>query len=185
METKSHKLVTPLGKSYWGQDGAYQNLYDSLWEQLVPASGYATTIHGEMMRSISRLFYEFCNNGNCNALDFKMETCHNCGGWGYEEKYNDDEEQETEDCSYCDGSGECEDEVFITEYYQEMVDFLLEFMLEKEPIKNLEKFLLKNYQSKYSFNNEQMDIYNKVVDAVMYQVLNTNNKPNPYYKKED
>jgi hypothetical protein len=114
-----------------------------------------------------------------------METCHNCGGWGYEEKYNDDEEQETEDCSSCDGSGECEDEVFITEYYQEMVDFLLEFMLEKEPIKNLEKFLLKNYESRYSFNDEQMDIYNKVVDAVMYQVLTTNNNPNPYFKKED
>jgi hypothetical protein len=185
METKSQKLVTPLGNSYWGHNGAYQNLYDSLWEQLIPSSGYATTIHGEMIRGISRLFYEFCNNGNCNALDRRMETCHSCGGWGYEEKYNDDEEQETEDCSSCDGSGECEDEVFITEYYQEMVDFLLEFMLEKEPIKNLEKFLLKNYESRYSFNDEQMDIYNKVVDAVMYQVLTTNNNPNPYFKKED
>jgi hypothetical protein len=30
-----------------------------------------------------------------------------------------------------------------------------------------------------------MDIYNKVGDAVMYQVLTTNNNPNPYFKKED
>jgi hypothetical protein len=185
METKSQKLVTPLGNSYWGHNGAYQNLYDSLWEQLIPSSGYATTIHGEMIRSISRLFYEFCNNGNCNALDRRMETCHSCGGWGYEEKYNDDEEQETEDCSSCDGSGECEDEVFITEYYQEMVDFLLEFMLEKEPIKNLEKYLTDSSVHKCTFNDNEMDIYNKVVDAVMYQVLTTNNNPNPYFKKED
>jgi hypothetical protein len=185
METKTQKLVTPLGKSYWGHDGAYQNLYDSLWEQLVPASGYATTIHGEMLRSISRLFYDFCNNGNCNALDFRMETCHNCGGWGYEENYNDDEEQESEDCSYCSGSGECQDEVFITEYYEEMIDFLEEFMLDKQPIRNLKKWMLDEFTYKYSFNEQQMDIYNKVVDAVMYQVLTTNNNPNPYYKKED
>ena len=167
METKSHKLVTPLGKSYWGQDGAYQNLYDSLWEQLVPASGYATTIHGEMMRSISRLFYDYCNNGNGNALDRRMETCHSCGGWGYEEKYNDDEEQETEDCCYCDGRGEVEDEVFITEYYQEMVDFLYEAMYEKEPIRNLQKYLTDSSVHKCTFDEKEMDIYNQVVDAVM------------------
>jgi hypothetical protein len=185
METKTHKLVTPLGKSYWGNNGAYQNLYDSLWEQLIPSSGYATTIHGEMMRSISRLFYDYCNNGNGNALDRRMETCHSCGGWGYEEKYNDEEEQETEDCSSCDGRGECEDEVFITLYYQEMVDFLLEFMLEKEPIRNLEKYLNDSSVHRCTFNDMEMDIYNKVVDAVMYQVSTTNNNPNPYFKKED
>jgi hypothetical protein len=185
METKSHKLVTPLGKSYWYENGAYQNLYDSLWEQLVPASGYAPTIHGEMMRSISRLFYDYCNNGNGNALDRRMETCHHCGGWGYEEKYNDDEEQETEDCSYCDGRGEVEDEVFITEYYQEMVDFLYEAMYEKEPIRNLQKYLTDSSVHKCTFNEKEMDIYNQVVDAVMYQILNTENNPNPYYKKED
>jgi len=178
-------LETPLGKSYWANNGAYQDKYDSLWQSLVPASGYAPTIHGEMLRSISRLFYDFCNNGNCNALDFRMETCHNCGGWGYEERYNDEEEQETEDCHYCDGNGECEGEVYLTEYYEEMVDFLYECMYRKEPIRNLQKFLLDNYQSRYSFSDEQMDIYNKVVDAVMYQILTTNNNPNPYYKKED
>mgnify|MGYP000556944428 CR=1 FL=1 len=185
METKTQKLVTPLGKSYWGHDGAYQNLYDSLWEQLVPASGYAPTIHGEMMRSISRLFYDYCNNGNGNALDRRMETCHSCGGWGYEEKYNDDEEQETEDCCYCDGRGEVEDEVFITEYYQEMVDFLYEAMYEKEPIRNLQKYLTDSSVHKCTFDEKEMDIYNQVVDAVMYQILNTENNPNPYYKKED
>ena len=188
METKSHKLVTPLGKSYWGQDGAYQNLYDSLWEQLVPASGYATTIHGEMLRSISRLFYDFCNNGNCNVLDLKMDTCHNCDGCGYQEVFyseDEDAEPETEDCYVCDGAGEVQDEVYITEYYEEMVDFLQEFMNEKQSIFNLKKFLIDEYSIRYSFSDKQMDIYNKVVDAVMYQVLNTNDKPNPYFKSEE
>lgn len=185
METKTQKLETPLGKSYWGHDGAYQNLYDNLYDKLVPASGYAPTIHGEMLRSISRLFYDFCNNGNCNVLDLKMDTCHNCGGWGYEEKYNDEEEeQEIEDCSYCGSSGEVQDEVYITKYYEEMVDFLQEFMNEKESIFNLKKFLIDEYSIRYSFSDEQMDIYNKVVDDVMYQILNTKDNPNPYFKKD-
>jgi hypothetical protein len=34
------------------------------------------------------------------------------------------------------------------------------------------------------FDDKEMDVYNKVVDAVMYQVLNTNDKPNPYFKKD-
>jgi hypothetical protein len=190
METKSQKLETPLGKSYWGENGAYQSSYDSFWDKLVPSSGYAPTIHGEMIRSASRLFYEYCNNGNGNALDRRMETCHNCEGCGYEEFYDGDEEDgeeecRTEDCSSCDGRGECEEEVFITEYYQEMVDFLLEFMVEKEPIRKLEKYLNDSSVHRCTFNDKEMDVYNKVVDAVMYQVLTTNNNPNPYYKKED
>jgi hypothetical protein len=58
-------------------------------------------------------------------------------------------------------------------------------MLDKQPIRNLKKWMLDEFTYKYSFNEQQMDIYNKVVDAVMYQILNTENNPNPYYKKED
>jgi hypothetical protein len=38
--------------------------------------------------------------------------------------------------------------------------------------------------SKYKFDDKEMDVYNKVVDAVIYQVLNTNDKPNPYFKQD-
>jgi hypothetical protein len=185
-KTKTQKLVTPLGKSYWGNDGAYQNTYDMLYDKLVPASGYAPTIHGEMIRSISRLFYDFCNNGNCNAVDVRMEECHQCGGWGYEESYNEDEEQEIEDCHWCDGSGKDEGEKFVTEYYQEMLDFLSEFITDKKCVDNLKDFMLKGAgYGKYKFDAQEMDFYNKVVDSVMYQVLTTNNKQNPYFKNEE
>ena len=47
METMQKK-ETPLGQSYWWHNGVYQSNYDSLYDQLVPAQGYAPTIHGEM-----------------------------------------------------------------------------------------------------------------------------------------
>ena len=185
METKTQKLETPLGNSYWALNGAYQKEYDVLWDKLVPSAGYGETIHGEMIRCVSRLFYDYCNNGNCNAVDTKMEECHQCGGWGYEESYNDDEEQETEDCHWCDGSGEDEGERFVTEYYQEMLDFLNEFLTDAKCVGKLEDFMLKGAgYAKYKFDEAEMDVYNKVVDAVMYQVLTTENKPNPYFKQD-
>jgi hypothetical protein len=182
METMTKKEETPLGKSYWASNGVYQIDFDRLYEQLVPTSGDAPTIHGELIRSISRLFYEYCNNGNCNALDREKETCHQCGGWGFEESYNDDEEQESEDCHWCDGSGERKGDVFVTQYYRAMLDFLDEFLTEKIFVGKLEDFLIKGKAfSKYTFDEQEMDVYNKVVDAVMYQVLTTENKPNPFY----
>lgn len=58
---------TPAGKSYWNHEGAYEKQYNALYEALVPASGSATTLNGELIRAVSRLGYEYCNNGNCNA----------------------------------------------------------------------------------------------------------------------
>jgi len=191
METKTQKLETPLGNSYWALNGAYQKEYDVNYDKLVPASAEAETIHGEMIRSVSRLFYDYCNNGNCNAVDIKMEECHQCGGCGYEEFYDGDDEEgdeecRTEDCHWCDGSGEDEGEKFVTEYYQEMLDFLDEFLTDKKCVSKLEDFMLNGAgYAKYKFDEQEMDVYNKVVDAVMYQVLTTENKPNPYFKNEE
>lgn len=175
---------TPLGRSYWHETGFYQGGYDLLYAQLVPDSGNAPTIHGEMIRCVGRLFYDFCNNGNCNAVDVKMEECHQCGGSGYEEVYNEDEDQwENEDCHWCDGSGEDEGETFVTDYYQEMLDFLYEFLKDNKCVGKLEDFMLKGAgYGKYKFDDKEMDIYNHVVDCVVYQCLNTQNNPNPYHK---
>ena len=101
--TTIEKKETPLGKSYWANNGAYQVDRERLYDKLVPASGEAETIHGEMIRSVSRLFYDYCNNGNCNAVDIKMEECHQCGGCGYEEFYDgDDEEGDEEEPEFID-----------------------------------------------------------------------------------
>lgn len=95
------KRTTESGKSYWNENGAYQEEYDKLYKELVPSRGEADSIHGEMIRAVSRLFYDFCNNGNCNVRDFEQDTCDECGGSGYEE--------EESTCWTCDGSGEVDE----------------------------------------------------------------------------
>jgi hypothetical protein len=184
METNPQKLETPIGNSYWSETGAYQKEYDSLWKELVPSKGDAYTIHGELIRCVSRLYYDYCNNGNGNVLDLKMQTCHNCEGCGYEEVYNshaEDEEPEMEDCYACDGTGEVQDEVYITEYYKQMIDFLSNYMLDRTPIANLQDYLLNSKHGRCKFDDKEYDIYNKLTDAVIYQIITTENKQNPLY----
>ena len=63
------KKETLKGKSYWDGSGAYQKEFEKLEEELIPASGPADTVHGKMLRAISRLYYDFCNNGNGNVFE--------------------------------------------------------------------------------------------------------------------
>ena len=60
------------------------------------------------------------------------------------------------------------------------------FLTEKIFVGKLEDFLIKGKAfSKYTFDEQEMDVYNKVVDAVIYQILTTENKPNPYFKTDE
>lgn len=65
--------LTEDGKSYWERNGAYQKEYDDLFNRLVPATGNAETIAGEMIRGVSRLYYDYFNNGNCNVADVQYD----------------------------------------------------------------------------------------------------------------
>jgi len=172
------KLVTDLGKSYWNENGAYQKEYNELYTQLVPDSGEANTIHGEMIRCVSRLLYDYCNNGNCNVLDGGRtytiyESCSQCCGSGYND--DDDEDQ----CSYCYGDGEIEvekeEDLYITDYYLKMFNFLEKNMVNPKYLIDLKKFLLNSYSS-LIYGPEEMKRYNELIDEVIYQVLTTENK---------
>lgn len=52
---------------YWNTKGKYQKEYGDLWRSLVPGSGRADTEHGEVLRSISRIYHDLYNNGFDNA----------------------------------------------------------------------------------------------------------------------
>ncbi len=54
------------GQAYWNKKGRYQKQYDELYKKLVPAEGEAPTEHGEVLRSISRIYYDYYNNGFAN-----------------------------------------------------------------------------------------------------------------------
>jgi hypothetical protein len=178
------KRTTPTGQSYWNNNGAYQEENDRLWEELVPASGSCDTIHGELIRATSRLFYEFCNNGNGNAIEVEMGRCSQCGGDGEEFSHVDDEEEDVyEDCSWCDGSGEEEGDAIITPFYGSFLD-LIEKNVPHAPVQEVRDFMedpSKGY-SNYKFDDYEMGIYNALTDAVIHHILTTENSG---YKGED
>jgi len=184
------KRNTPAGNTYWDDNGAYQKEHDKLFDQLVPAQGDAETVHGELVRVSGRLYYEYCNNGNCNAVECDWEEeewgCYNCNGTG-EVDYG---EEDLEECNDCYGSGvECEEvegEKYIDSYYQSMLEFIVEHVPGSYTVvEKLETFMLHGPgYAHYQFSNEEYKYYNDVVDTIMHFVLNSENKPNPEYKPE-
>jgi hypothetical protein len=51
---------------YWDNEGKYQGQYDRAWKQLIPASGEAKDGLPEALRAISRIGYDYYNNGFAN-----------------------------------------------------------------------------------------------------------------------
>jgi len=182
------KRHTKLGNSYWNKTGAYEKEYSEFWDKLVPPSGDAPTVHGEMLRAIGRIAYDYANNGNCNLLEYEKTSCSACGGTGCEDSYrNDEEDEDYEDtCSYCEGTGDEDGDIFIDEYYEKMFDFLEEFMTDDTNIVDLRYWLLNRGSFyDYKYGDEEMNRYDKVFDDVIYQILTTENQPNPQYTNED
>ena len=52
--------------TYWEEKGKYQAEYNKLYAKHVPASGESATKEGELLRMISRFYYDRFNNGHCN-----------------------------------------------------------------------------------------------------------------------
>ena len=173
---------TEKGSNYWGQSGAYWNEYSKLWDEHVPPSGKAETIVGEMIRCISRLQYDYYNNGNCNVQEvqsfYEYETCGTCNGDGEVEVHYWDEDDATHEmCDECCGSGEIQEEYDgqpqISEYYQDMIDFLHEHIEDRSKVDNLVEFLTDGGigYSRYSFSSNEESVYVELMDEVMYCVL--------------
>ena len=53
-------------ETYWDNNGKYQEQYNKAWKQLIPASGEAEDGWPEALRAISRIGYDYYNNGFCN-----------------------------------------------------------------------------------------------------------------------
>ena len=83
-------------KTYWDNEGKYQEQYNKAWEQLIPARGAAKSGWPECLRAISRIGYEYYNNGFCNL-------------WQGHEEYDGDDHY---------------DVYTMDSYYKEMVDYL-------------------------------------------------------------
>jgi hypothetical protein len=101
-----------------------------------------------------------------------METCHSCGGDGYQDE-EEDEDGYREDCHYC--GGECRNVVGgeVTKKYAEHLAFIKK-ELPSAPIDELKQFMIDEYTN-ISFGDDEMKLYNDVMDEVMYHVVNTEN----------
>mgnify|MGYP003129073129 FL=1 len=53
-------------KTYWDNEGKYQEQYNAAWKALIPMSGEAENGWPEALRAISRIGYDYYNNGFCN-----------------------------------------------------------------------------------------------------------------------
>ena len=53
-------------KTYWDNEGKWQEQYNKAWKQLIPMSGEAEDGWPEALRAISRIGYDYYNNGFCN-----------------------------------------------------------------------------------------------------------------------
>ena len=178
------KKSTPLGKSYWNNDAVYSAELDKLSDELVPNSGDSTTVHGELVRVIQRFVHEWGCNGNGNAVEMSKMTCESCGGSGYDEPDDDDDEYQA-DCSNCGGECTVDEYVELDSYYERMMRFLDSYVINKDVIERFEKYLL-SFNTYYEMNEKNAErIYDELCDEVMFQVLTTENEPNPDFEKED
>jgi len=98
--------------TYWSGKGKYQKEHDRLYKKLVPRSGKSKSTYGELLRCISRFYYEKYNNGFCNDKSYEIE---------YVNSFRWDENLDIEIS-----------EKMSDKELDETVDKIVEFLLEKE-----------------------------------------------------
>ena len=100
-------------QAYWDNNGKYQEQYEKAWEQLIPAQGEAKHGWPEALRAISRIGYDYYNNGFCNL-------------WQSSEEYDGDDHYDVYE---------------MDSYYEDMVDYLRS-EIPRDMHKELKSFLL-------------------------------------------
>ena len=168
-----------------------------MYDELVPEDGEASTNRGEILRSITKLSYDYFNNGNCNVVEVGSHTetfcCQSCEGRGYFDKVDADGEPFEDICADCYGSGEYDEEIRgdneITPFYEKMIVNLLamskdfrvgrQFMkMMYNAIANLEQFLLWewdfNFPNEKNHSEKNIKIYNTLMDYVMWYITTFN-----------
>lgn len=53
--------------SYWGNEGKYEAEYKELYRNHVKSKGRSESLRGELLRCVSKLYYDLYNNGGCNV----------------------------------------------------------------------------------------------------------------------
>lgn len=176
--------------SFWNQNHPHSGRWVELEDALVPDSGAAKTLHGELVRCIDRFYYDYNNNGNINVLereDVECEDCFSgyvdcdaCNGTGRVEPdgfEGEDDDGLDNTCQSCDGEGNvqcsyCDDGVAsytwkFDSWYEEWMNTLIKYV--GRSAEDLKMFILKSEPSQYLYNQMEMDIYHRVfIDVLKY-----------------
>ena len=144
---------TAEGCGYWQNNGAYQQEYKKLWDELVPAEGEAKTVNGEILRASGKLYHEFFNNGNMNACDREYFT-----NWNYDEE---------------------DWEPIISDYYQEFIDFIRDTCKQDHELRGLLERIEEIILASDGRANDPADehTYDLMIDHVMHWVLTHEDEP--------
>ena len=141
---------TELSKHYWNNEGAYETEFKQLTDELMPATGRAQYLVGEVVRAANRLYYEYCNNGNMNAREVEY--------WGDEE----------------DG----EYDVKLNYFYGEFITLIGATLRESgdrigaEIMTSIEDFIINdNPDRRVYFSDTNMHLYDSMIDHVAYYAL--------------
>jgi len=129
--------------SYWDHKGKYQKEYDAAWEALIPASGEADDGLPEALRAISRVGYDYYNNGFCNL-------------W-----------QEWEDV---DDWGEDTIVRKMDSYYEDLVDYL-EWHVPPKLYREFKDWLPTINYGSISWGSNGDDVIDRIIDHVIEQML--------------
>ena len=127
--------------AYWDREGKYQEQYDAAWKQLIPFEGEADDGLPEALRAISRIGYDYYNNGFCNL-------------WESSEEYDSD--------------GSYYDVYRMDSYYRDMVEYLA-YEIPRDLHKELQEFLLD--AQGYGNWSEQASVLDRIIDHIMERII--------------
>lgn len=147
--------------SYWDQNAKYSDELTRLTETHMKPSGESDTVEGELIRIANRLIYEHCNNGNCNLVDVEY------GEDEYVDGYDDEGNEEYDYEEYIESAD-------INPFYEQMLSLIDETIPSLKPkVNKLRAMVLRyaNCELQYKFNEDEMKIYNELVDGIVEYVL--------------
>ena len=132
---------TDTTQSYWDNEGKYQEQYDAAWKALIPMSGEAEDGWPEALRAISRIGYDYYNNGFCNLWQ----------GWEDVDDYG-------EDCMVYQ----------MDSFYEDLVDYL-RYRIPLPMHKELEAFL--HDAKGYGNWSDQAGVMDRIIDHIMEGIM--------------
>lgn len=150
---------------------------DRFADKFIPVSGRAATLTGEVVRAANRLYYEYLNNGNINAIDVQTQSveCPDCDGMGID-SYD-------EECETCYGSGVIEEvsRVEIDYYYDNFIAIIdktlrndfNEIMAVCDEVREI--ILMANEKWDDYFSNENRHAYDRLMDLVAEWTIKNEN----------